>query len=259
MEFLDFREPVSAWSHALGLLLALPATLLLLRRSRGSALKQVSLLVYGLTLAVCYGCSALYHGVRVSPAGLEWYVTADYVGIYLLVAGTITPVVLVLLEGRWRWGALALTWALAAGGIALRVTVRHLPMPVSTALYLVLGWGVLGCYSQLARALPPRGLGLVLLGGAVYTTGAVLNMLHWPALWPGVVGPHEVFHAFVLGGSLCHFLFALWVLAPFERPFSPPVPLPAALARPVPVAQPAHQLSPGTLRPAPACSLVPKP
>lgn len=238
MGFLDLREPVSAWTHALGLILALPATLLLLRRGRGSALKRGSLLVFGLTLAVCYGCSALYHGVRVPPAWLEWYATADYVGIYLLIAGTITPVILVLLDNRWRWGALSLTWALAAAGIALRVAARDLPMPVSTALYLVMGWGVLGCYIELARALPPGGLRLVLLGGALYTAGAVLNLLHWPALWPGVVGPHEVFHVFVLGGSLSHFLFALRVLAPFERPLSPPVARPGVLARP------ARRLSP---------------
>lgn len=218
MEFLHFREPVSAWSHALGLLLALPATLILLRRARGDRTKQVGFLVFGLTLAACYAASALFHGVRASPDWLHWYNTADHAGIYLLIAGTITPVALILLEGRWRWGILALTWAFAAAGITLCLTVRGLPLAVSTALYLMMGWSVLACYIELTRVLPPGGMRLPVLGGILYSAGALLNVLHWPVLWPGVVGPHEVFHVFVLGGSLCHFLFVLNVVAPYRRP-----------------------------------------
>jgi hemolysin III len=229
MEWLHFREPVSAWSHALGLLLAVPATLLLLRRSGGNRLKQLGFLIFGGSLAACYGGSTLYHGVRGSWEEIAWFATLDYIGIYLLIAGSITPVALVVLVGRWRWGSLTLAWLLASLGITLRLTVHGIPLPVTTALYLAMGWGVLACYFELARALPPRAMNLALLGGFFYSAGALLNVLHWPVLWPGVVGPHEVFHVFVLAGSTAHVLFTLTVVAPFGRPAAAAVPARPAL------------------------------
>jgi hemolysin III len=218
MEWLHFREPVSAWSHALGVVLALPVTLVLLRRGEGSRLKQIGFVVFGLTLAACYGGSTLYHAAHGTPARLAWYDALDHVGIYLLIAGSVTPVALVVLGGRWRWGILTLAWSLAACGIGMRLNVRDLPLLVTTALYMVMGWAVLACYFELARVLSPRAMRLALLGGLLYTTGALLNVLHWPVIWPGVVGPHEVFHVFVLAGTTAHVLFALWVVAPYERP-----------------------------------------
>jgi hemolysin III len=229
MEWLHLREPVSAWSHAVGLLLAAPATAALLRRSDGNRLKQLGFLIFGLTLAACYAGSTLYHGAQASAAGLEWFATLDYIGIYLLIAGTVTPVALVVLEGRWRLGTLALAWGLAACGIVLRLTVHSMPLLVSTALYLAMGWGILTCYFELARALTPRAMNLALLGGLFYSTGAFLNVVQWPVLWPGVVGPHEVFHLFVLAGSTAHVLFALTVVARFERPATAAVPARPAL------------------------------
>lgn len=229
MEWLQFREPVSAWSHLLGFLLAPAATVLLLRHAGGSRLKQVGFLIFGLTLAACYGGSALYHGAHGSPARIAWFATLDHIGIYLLIAGTVTPVALVVLEGRWRWTCLGMAWLLAACGIGLFLTVRNLPLPITTALYLAMGWGILACYFELGRCLPPRAMDLALLGGFLYTAGAVLNVIHWPVLWPGVVGPHEVFHVFVLAGSTAHVLFALTVVARFERRTVPVLPPPPAL------------------------------
>jgi hemolysin III len=229
MEWLHFREPVSAWSHALGFLLALPVTALLLRRAGRDRVKQLGFLIFGLTLFACYGGSTLYHGAQATPARIGWFATLDYIGIYLLIAGTITPVALVVLEGRWRWGILLLAWVLAASGIALRLTVHGIPLPVTTLLYLAMGWGILSCYFELARALPRRATNLALLGGFLYTVGATLNLLHWPVLWPGVVGPHEVFHVFVLAGSTAHVLFALTVVAPFRRAPAAVVSAPPAL------------------------------
>jgi hemolysin III len=217
MEWLQFRNPFSAWSHAVGLLLAFPATVVLLRRSNGNPLKRLGFLIFGLGMMACYAGSTLFHAVHGTPARIAWFCTLDHVGIYLLIAGTITPVALVVLEGRWRWGILALAWLLAACGIGLCLAGPRVSLPVATALYLAMGWGILTCYFELARVLPPRALDPAVLGGLLYTIGAVLNVLHWPTLWPGVIGPHEVFHLFVLAGTTAHFLFALRVVAPFER------------------------------------------
>jgi hemolysin III len=217
MDWLHFREPVSAWSHAAGLFLALPAALLLVRRSAGSRVKQLSFLVFAVGVAACYGSSTLYHSVRVPSPLLEWYDNLDHIGIYLLIAGSITPVALVVLGGRWRWSMLAVAWSFAAAGIAVQLAVGNPPLLAATALYMLMGWCILTCYFDLARALSPPAMRYALLGGALYTAGALLNVAHWPVLVPEIVGPHEVFHLFVLGGSLAHFWFLLTVVAPFER------------------------------------------
>jgi hemolysin III len=232
MDWLQFREPVSAWSHAAGLLLAVPAAVLLLSRSGGSRVKQFGFLVFGLSLFACYGGSALYHAVRVPPPQLEWYDSLDHIGVYLLIAGTITPLALVVLAGRWRWGMLAVAWTFAAGGIAGQLAVGNPPLLVATALYLLMGWCILSCYFELVRTLSPPAMRYALLGGGLYTAGALLNVAHWPVVVPGVVGPHEVFHMFVLGGSVAHFWFLLTAVAPFERPAAA-VPVPCLVVEPL--------------------------
>jgi hemolysin III len=107
LSFLDFREPVSAWSHCAGVLLALPGTLLLWRRSAGTPSKRLTLLIYGLTLAFCYSASTLFHGVRVPASRITAYARLDGVGIFALIAGTYTPLAWCLLKGPWRRWTLA--------------------------------------------------------------------------------------------------------------------------------------------------------
>ena len=110
MAFFDLREPVSAWSHCAGLLLALPGILLLWRRSGGDPAKRLSLLVYGLSLAFCYAASTLYHGLRLPADRLAAFDRLDRVGIFALIAGSYTPLAWGLMRGRWRWGTLATVW-----------------------------------------------------------------------------------------------------------------------------------------------------
>jgi hemolysin III len=218
MEWWSVREPFNAWSHAAWMLLAPPATLLLWHCSRGDRLKQLGLVVFGLCLTFCFAGSALYHGIRGPEEDIEWYAAVDAIGVHLLIAGTITPVALVLLSGRWRLGVLTLAWGLAALGIGLRLGAVPLSRAVSTSIYLGMGWGMLTCYAELVRVLSHRAVRPALVGGVLYSVGAVLNHLHWPVLWPGVFSAHEVWHLFVMGGSLGHFWLMLTVVVPFERP-----------------------------------------
>ena len=125
MNFLDLREPVSSWTHCAGLLLALPGTFLLLRRSAGDPAKRLSLLVYGLTLAFCYSASTLYHGVRLPAAGIAAFARLDGVGIFALIAGSYTPLAWCLLRGRWRRWTLAIVWGVAATATVMIATGRH--------------------------------------------------------------------------------------------------------------------------------------
>ena len=130
---------------------------------------------------------------------------------------TWSPVALVALDGWWRIGTLLGAWILASTGIILRVIPWELPRWLSNGLYLGMGWGVLICYWELARVLSHRALRLAVLGGVFYSFGAVLNWVRWPALWPGVFSTHELFHLFVMAGSLCHFFLMVKVVVPYER------------------------------------------
>src|SRR5262245_32512394 len=106
MGFFDFREPVNTWTHGAWLLLSLPASLLLWRESRGDRPKQLSLAIYGVTLAACFAGSALYHGLPHSETHDRLLLTLDYIGIFLLIAGTYTPAAFTLLRGRRKWSIL---------------------------------------------------------------------------------------------------------------------------------------------------------
>lgn len=215
MNFLDFREPVSALSHCAGLLLSIPATVVLWRKCGNDLPKRLSVLVFGVTLGICYLGSTMYHGVRGPQGTIDVLDRFDHVGIHLLIAGSYTPLAWNMMRGRARFYTLGLVWAAAVLACSLLLLNLRLPSPLETAGYLVIGWGAIFCYFEIARRVTHRSLRLLVIGGVLYSIGAVLNVMHWPMLWPGVVGPHEVFHFWVLAGSLAHFWFLFSVVVPF--------------------------------------------
>jgi hemolysin III len=217
MELFDLREPVSACSHGAWLMMSIPSTIFLLRSTRNDRAKQLSMLVFGVSLSLCYGGSALFHGVQGSKQRIALFSQIDHIGIYVLIAGTYTPLAWNLLHGRWRLATLGLAWLAALAGSLLHCKLANVPNEVSTALYLVMGWGAIFCYAEISRKLSNRDLFPLLLGGCFYTVGAALNVLHWPTIAPGVVGSHEVFHILVMCGSVAHFWFMLRVVAPFGQ------------------------------------------
>ena len=216
MNVLDFREPVSAWTHGAGLLLAVPGTVVLWRRSGGDPGKRASLSVYGLSLIACYAASTLYHGVRLPADRVAAFARLDSVGIFALIAGSYTALAWNLMRGPWRFWTLAAVWGTAAVSAALIASGRPFSPVAGTCVYLVMGWGVVVCYARIVRVVSHRAMLPVVAGGIFYSVGAVLNVFHWPALWPGTFGAHELFHLFVMAGSLCHFGFILKVVVPFE-------------------------------------------
>jgi hemolysin III len=236
---LGLREPVSAVSHGFGMLLALPLTWTLWRRSaaqlsrakKSKAIdcrqdaayergKTAALVIYGLSLAVCFGNSALYHAICLGGDELNRFRRLDHVGIYLLIAGTYTPATWALFRRSVRWATLLTVWSIA-GVCSARVWIGGvLPTWMSTSIYLAMGWGVLLCYRELARGISHRTLLPLPLGGAFYSAGALINLSGWPALHPGVFGAHELFHFFVIAGSACHARFMLSVVIPARQPAS---------------------------------------
>jgi hemolysin III len=239
MTWFDFREPVSAWTHFLWLILSLPGTYVLVRLSRGDRVKQLGMLTFGLGLAVCYAGSTLFHAVRLSNAAIHHFNTLDHVGIYVLIACTATPIALVVLRGAWRAGLLTSIWILAVLGIVLCVTEVPMPRWLSTAYYLLMGW--IGCatYFELTTHLSHRAVRPIWIGGLLYSVGALIHLADWPNLAPDVFGAHELFHLFVMGGSLCHYYFMLAVLVPYR--YRPPAHVQPAGEPALPLARLARQ------------------
>jgi hemolysin III len=172
--------------------------------------------IYGASLVALYAASTLYHSLPVCPRRVEQLLVLDQVAIYLLIAGTYTPLCLVPLRGPSGWSLLAVVWGIAALGITLRLAWRTAPEWISVVLYLVMGWLALVVLQPLGRALAPPGIAWLFAGGLVYTAGAAIFASQRPRLWPGVFSSHELWHVFVLGGSACHFVVMLLFVAPLR-------------------------------------------
>jgi hemolysin III len=200
------KEPFPALSHWLGAVLSLAGLVLLMRRTTGRPWWEVAAFaVYGVTLVQLYVASALAHSVDYPPEKAVRFDRFDYVSIFLLIAGTYTPVCVVTLRGRWGWGLLAAIWATAAVGIA------NLFKPTASArgrvlAYVAMGWlGLLGAI-PLLRILPPAAVAWILAGGVIYTAGSAVYFTNRPHLWPGRFTAHDLWHCMVLAGSACHFV-----------------------------------------------------
>jgi hemolysin III len=170
---------------------------------------------YALSLALLYGASALYHGVRGPARLLGRLQRLDHVAIFFLIAGTYAPVCLIALRGPVGWGLMAGQAAVGAAGIALAVWGRtRAHEAVRVALYLVMGWMVALAAGPVRAALPPAGQAWLVAGGVAYTLGAVVFATDRPHLWPGRFSAHDLWHLFVLTGSALHFVFVLRFVAP---------------------------------------------
>jgi len=228
MDVLNFREPASAWTHLCWLVFSVPASFLLFRRCRGQLVKQLCFVVYGLSLTAGYGGSVFYHAIRLPHNVVEGPCqNVDFIGIYVMIAGNVTPLAVIALGGAWRRAVLSLAWGLATVGIAVRACDLHVSRGLSNCVYLGMGWGLVLCYFELSRKLSHQRMGLLVLGGLIYSSGAVMNWLCWPRLWPGVFCHHDLYHLFIMAGTAVHFVFMWRTLAPYR-----PVPVVQPVARP---------------------------
>lgn len=209
-----FKEPFNSVSHlAAAVAAAIGLGFLLAVAPEGGA-RRSALLVYGISMVLLFTASGIYHALRVDANTERWLRKLDHSAVYLLIAGTFTPPAAVLLDGAWRWGLLAPVWLLALTGIGVKLLLAVGPRRLSTALYLLLGWiGVVPAVRLYADL--PQAVGWLLAGGLFYTFGAVVYARKRPDPWPGVVGFHGLWHLFVIGGSLCHYLLMLLYVAPY--------------------------------------------
>ena len=215
---LDIRESVSAATHGLALLVAIPAAAVLLRRARGDVRRQLALAAYAFGLTACLAASTASHALVFLGQGSRSANTIDHIGIYLLIAGTYTPIAAALLPSRRRRATLVAVWLAVALGAVLNILAGPLPPYLATSFYLAMGWGGLWCYMGVRCSLSHRELALIPLGGVLYSVGAACHVLRWPVAWPGVFGAHELFHVFVIAGATAHFLF-IWRYTARPRTF----------------------------------------
>jgi hemolysin III len=205
-------DPFSCYSHLLGVALAIAGLVVLLAISRDDPWRVVGFSIYGLSLILLYMASTVYHWLLLPIAQRKWLNRFDHVAIFLLIAGTYTPVCIVTLRGGWGWTIFAVVWVAAVAGTIIKLGFRSLPRWISASIYVAMGWIAVVAVVPLVRAFPPSALAWLLAGGLLYTAGAVVYATRRPNPYPRVFGFHEIFHIFVLAGSAAHFVFMLrWV------------------------------------------------
>jgi len=199
------EEKLNIISHGLGFILAIPATVLLIIKAslHGDAWQIVSVSIYGVSMMTLYLASTLYHSSK-DPKKRHRLNVFDHAAIYLLIAGTYTPFVLVTLRGPWGWSLFGVIWAAAIAGIILKIFYTGKYDLISTIAYVVMGSIVLIAIKPLIAGLPLAGLYWLIAGGVSYIVGAVLYMR------TKMPFHHAIFHVFVLIGSLCHFAAIYW-------------------------------------------------
>lgn len=213
-----FREPVNTLTHLAGALLFLAGGFLLVRTAgaTGEFRPVFSSLVFTAGLVGLYTSSALYHAVRASQTAIRRLRNLDHSMIYVLIASTYTPVCLTGLGGRLGTGVLLAIWGAALAGVVLRLASVSVHRWIYTGFYLALGWSSLLLIRPLVQRFPPFPLFLLVLGGLFYTVGAIIYGKRPPSLQFGPFRYHEVFHLFILAGSVTHYLFIyFFVIRPF--------------------------------------------
>jgi hemolysin III len=214
----SLRDPVSSSSHFFMALLAVVATLFLVRFTRGTPIRRLSVLVFGLSMVVLYSASGLYHALQLPPDRLRLYQKIDMSAIYLLIAGSCTPIVGLLLRGRFRVVLLVGEWALAAVGIAALWVLSKPAHVVMVTAYLTMGWLAMAGLWHYWKATGWAGVRWAMAGAAFYTLGAVVELANWPVIVPGVVRSHELLHFCDMAGTACHIVFVLKYVLPYRPP-----------------------------------------
>lgn len=196
--------------HQAAFWVSIPAGVSVIALARTEA-ARAAVIVYALSLSGLYAASAAYHRVRWSPTMWSRMRRLDHSMIFLFIAGSYTPVSLLVLSPPWSTRVLSIAWVGAAIGIALKLFVRGLAA-LAQVLYMTLGWLAIFILPQLLAVMSGLEIGLLFGGGVLYTAGAVVFGLQRPNPIPHVFGFHEVWHALVIAGSLCHYILLLIIL-----------------------------------------------
>ena len=193
------EEQLNAWTHGFGALMGIAALVLLIVKVDSlTPWSLFSVIVYGLSIIILFLASTFYHAVE-GEKRKHYFRIVDHVSIYLLIAGTYTPVLLILLTNSLGWPLFWTVWGIAAFGVILKLFFTGRFEIFSTLLYLVMGWLIVFDFSNVSEALGPNGILWLFAGGTFYTVGIVFYALQ------RMLYNHVIWHLFVLGGAICHF------------------------------------------------------
>ena len=212
------KEPGSAITHFIGMLMAIFAAVPLLIKAahEPSRIYIISLTIYAASLILLYAASTTYHTFDISAKVNTVLKKIDHMMISVLIAGSYTPVCLIVLEGKTGIILLSIVWAIAVAGILIKAFWVYCPKWVSSVLYIGMGWTCVLAFTQILNNMSPAAFGWLLAGGIIYTAGGVIYALKLPLFnnRHKNFGSHEIFHLFVMGGSACHFVVMYAFLLP---------------------------------------------
>jgi hemolysin III len=196
------KDPFSCVSHGLGAVLAIIGAVVLAALSRSNPVALVAFLVYGAGLIFVYGASTLYHAVRSES---PWLQRIDHMSIYVMIAGSYTPVCLLCLPRSYGIPMLTAEWTMAVFGLVLNIFFGGGPNWLRVVLYLAMGWLAIVAIGPLSQHMTHLQIQCLLAGGIVYTLGTVIYATERPRLWPGIFDAHDLWHLFVIAASGFHF------------------------------------------------------
>jgi hemolysin III len=202
------REPFNALSHLIGAIFIGIGTLILIMGSISNPLAIFSFVVFGIGALFMFTSSTLYHWLKLEH---QWLQRMDHSAIYVMIAGSYTPICLLALPKPEGYIILALQWTLAIFGVIVAATREKTPTWLRLTLYLGMGWMLVAVFGPFVRVVPPAAITWVTAGGLSYTIGAIVYGTKRPKLWPGKFSSHELWHIFVLGGAGCHFATMLYL------------------------------------------------
>ena len=204
------KDPGSAITHFIGMLMAVFAAVPLIIKAthEPSPIYVVSIAIYAASLILLYAASTTYHTFDRSEKINTILKKIDHMMISVLIAGSYTPICLLVLGGRLGIILLAIVWSIAIAGILIKAFWVYCPKWVSSVLYIGMGWTCVLAFTQLLNSMSPAAFGWLLAGGLIYTAGGIIYALKLPIfnMKHKDFGSHEIFHLFVMGGSLCHFV-----------------------------------------------------
>ncbi len=213
---IKIKDPVSALTHMVGVIAAIPITVMLIYLAVKNATiwHVVSFSIFGAALFLLYSASTIYHMLPISEKATRILRRIDHMMIFVLIAGTYTPVCLVPLRGVWGYTILSLVWGVALFGIILKAVWIDAPRGLTASIYVGMGWLIIVAFVPLVNSIPLAGIIMLVLGGVTYSLGAAIYAFKWPKFNFKWFGFHEVFHLFVLGGSAFHIIFMFRYVMP---------------------------------------------
>ncbi|MDD3474166.1 MAG: hemolysin III family protein [Syntrophaceae bacterium] len=212
------REPISGLTHFCGAVGAALGLALLLILGHDSVTKAISLTIYGLSLILMFSASSAYHLATASPKVISVLRKIDHSAIYVLIAGSYTPICINFFNGFWQWGLLAIVWSMAIVGVITKIFFINAPRWISAGIYLIMGWLSVVALPEMMTHMPRNALLGLLFGGIFFTLGAIVYVLKKPDIKPGFFGFHEIWHIFVILGCACHFAVIAIYVAPSIMP-----------------------------------------